>query len=106
MTGIFNIQKDKTFSQILSDLLNPKNINFNTDLTLEQIKILCQDRYFQLVYDNNQLPIGKRRSLNEIWLEVMQEYKELKVSLDRQSRKEVTQTIKRSPLVDAIKGIT
>lgn len=75
--------------EVLTDLLEKENIELKTHLTIEQIKVLIQLKWHSLIYKKENLD----KDPMELLTEVLDYYLQLKVSLNREGRKEIIKGI-------------
>lgn len=80
-----------TAIDVLSNLLNKEDIELKSDLTMQQVKVLLQIKWFK--------EISKKENLDKSPMEILQEFiipyfLALMCSVERKSRKEVIEAIK------------
>lgn len=95
--GFFDgVKIPKKYPDVLDSLIQKEsNLNYKTDLYIEQIAVLVKDFFInrRLSVKSGEIPF---ESLDTTWRLALEYYKELLVSKDRKGRDEVVGTIKKT----------
>lgn len=86
-----NIDSNSDFDpfKVINELISPKNIDLKTRLNSKQIKILVKTKFLELIRVNRTFPPDKSLTEIELFMKILEYYKNLKVSYRGQSRDEI-----------------